>query len=193
MSLQTVPRVEKETLLNQKAHVFWFYGLSGSGKSTLAHALERKLHEQGLKVAVLDGDNLRSGLNADLGFSDLGREENIRRAAEVAKLFVSNGVVVLASFITPRRAFRDRVRDILGEDVHFIYTEASYATCARRDVKGLYAKAKKGEVRHFTGSDSDFEPPLGGAGDWVIDTDQAEETEVLEEVLGWIEPVVRPA
>lgn len=186
-----VPRGVKETLLKQKAHVFWFYGLSGSGKSTLSLALEKELTEAGFHVKALDGDNLRSGLNEDLGFSDMARRENIRRVAEVSKLFIDAGTIVLASFITPLREFRMLARDILGsENVSFIYTEASFATCADRDVKGLYAKAKKGEIRHFTGSSSDFEPPTQEDPDWLIRTDDLSEQEALHQLNERIRPLV---
>ena len=178
-----VPRATKEILLQQQAHVFWFYGLSGSGKSTLALALEKELTEAGRIVAVLDGDNLRSGLNADLGFSDLARSENIRRAAETAKLLLQNGIIVLCSFITPKREFRALAREIIGpDDLTFIHTQATYSTCAQRDVKGLYAKAKKGEIKLFTGSDSTFEAPANGSPDLIIDTDLLSQTEALEHI-----------
>lgn len=155
-----LPREAKEGRLNQRGHVFWFYGLSGSGKSTLAYALEKKLFAEGFFVQILDGDNIRTGLNSNLGFSDEDRSENIRRISEVAKLFAQSGIVTLVSFITPKIALRDQARSIIGEDDFTeIYVEASFETCAERDVKGLYAKAKAGELKQFTGKDSAFEPP----------------------------------
>jgi adenylylsulfate kinase len=155
-----LPRDLKETHLNQRGHVFWFYGLSGSGKSTLAYALEKQLFAKGFFVQILDGDNIRSGLNSNLGFSDEDRSENIRRIAEVAKLFARSGIVTLVSFITPKIALREKARSIIGsEDFTEIYVEASFETCAERDVKGLYAKARAGEIKQFTGKDSAFEPP----------------------------------
>ncbi|MGB0742951.1 MAG: adenylyl-sulfate kinase, partial [Opitutales bacterium] len=148
-------RDAKEAQLKQRGHVFWFYGLSGSGKSTLANALERKLAGQGYVTKILDGDNIRSRLNADLGFSDEDRQENIRRIAEVARLFLDSGIVVITSFITPKRELRVKAREIVGaDDCTPVYIEASFETCAERDVKGLYAKAATGDVKNFTGKDS---------------------------------------
>ncbi|HSI07389.1 MAG: adenylyl-sulfate kinase [Rariglobus sp.] len=153
-------RTEKEGKLRQRGRVIWLYGLSGSGKSTLAIALERRLHAEGVTTHLLDGDNVRIGLNRDLGFTDADRSENIRRIAEVAKLFVQAGVVVIASFITPHRAHRQLARSIIGAgDFIEVYIAASFETCAKRDPKGLYAKAKAGGVQQFTGKDSSFEPP----------------------------------
>lgn len=155
-----LPRASKERLLNQRGHVFWFYGLSGSGKSTLAYAVEKQLFASGHFVQLLDGDNIRTGLNSNLGFSDDDRLENIRRISEVSKLFAQSGVITLVSFITPKIALREMAKSIIGEsDFTEIYVEASFETCAERDVKGLYAKAKAGEIKQFTGKDSAFEPP----------------------------------
>jgi adenylylsulfate kinase len=166
-------RAEKEAKLNQRGRVIWLYGLSGSGKSTLAIALERRLHAEGVTTHLLDGDNVRTGLNRDLGFTDADRSENIRRIAEVAKLFVQAGVVVIAAFITPQRAHRQLARSIVGaEDFLEIYVAASFDTCASRDPKGLYAKARAGGVQQFTGRDSSFEPPSADDRDvLVIDTE----------------------
>ncbi len=166
-------RAEKEASLRQRGRVIWLYGLSGSGKSTLAIALERRLHAEGFTTHLLDGDNVRTGLNRDLGFTDADRAENIRRIAEVAKLFVQAGVVVIASFITPLRAHRELARAIVGgEDFLEVYVSASFEACALRDPKGLYAKAKAGGVRQFTGRDSTFEAPAADApGVLVIDTE----------------------
>ena len=152
-------RGEKESLLKQKGAVYWMYGLSGSGKSTIANAIERKLHEQGRMTVILDGDNLRTGVNNNLSFTDEDRLENVRRASEVAKLFASQGLITFVSVITPKQALRDMAREIVGEDFHEIYVHASFETCAERDVKGLYAKAAAGEVKNFTGKDSGFEVP----------------------------------
>ena len=138
-------RDAKEAQLKQRGHVFWFYGLSGSGKSTLANALERRLAERGFVTKILDGDNIRSRLNADLGFSDEDRQENIRRIAEVARLFLDAGIIVITSFITPKQALRAKACELVGsEDCTPVYIEASFETCAQRDVKGLYAKAASG-------------------------------------------------
>ena len=135
-------------------------GLSGSGKSTIANATERVLHQQGRFTVILDGDNLRTGLNSNLGFSDDDRLENIRRIAETAKVLVENGVIVFISAITPRGELRDLARGIVGEKNLFeTYVKASYEACEKRDVKGLYAKAARGEIEHFTGKDGSFEPP----------------------------------
>jgi adenylylsulfate kinase len=153
-------RADKEVRLKQRGRVIWLYGLSGSGKSTLAIALERRLHAEGFTTHLLDGDNVRTGLNRDLGFTDADRSENIRRIAEVAKLFVQAGVVVIAAFITPQRAHRQLARTIIGaDDFSEVCVAASFETCAKRDPKGLYAKASAGGVKQFTGKDSSFEPP----------------------------------
>jgi adenylylsulfate kinase len=165
-----INRHEKEALLHQRGLAIWLCGLSGSGKSSIASAVERVLHKQGRLVVVLDGDNLRAGLNSSLGFSDLDRLENIRRIAEVAKLLVSQGIVTIISAITPRGELRDLARGLLGEDLFEVYIKASFATCEQRDVKGLYAKAARGEIEHFTGKDGSFEPPQNPA--LVINTEQ---------------------
>lgn len=185
-------RDAKEAQLKQRGHVFWFYGLSGSGKSTLANALERKLAEQGFVTKILDGDNIRSGLNRDLGFSDEDRQENIRRIAEVTRLFLDAGIVVFTSFITPKRELRAAAREIVGEgDITPVYVEASFETCAERDVKGLYAKAAAGGVKHFTGKDSSFEAPTDGDPDWTITTDHQTEAESLDQLLAKVLPLIQ--
>jgi len=188
---QLLPRSTKEERLGQRGRVFWFYGLSGSGKTTLAAAFERQLHDEQLFASVLDGDNVRSGLNKDLGFSDEDRSENIRRIAEAAKLFVGNGIVTIVSFITPRERFRRMAREIIGEDDFFeIYVKASYETCENRDVKGLYAKANAGKIRNFTGHQSNFEEP---SNPWlVLNTEASTSQESLEQLWTAVEPIVRP-
>lgn len=187
-------REAKEAQLRQRGHVFWFYGLSGSGKSTLANAIERRLAAEGVVVKILDGDNIRSRLNSDLGFSDADRKENIRRIAEVARLFLDAGIVVLTSFITPKRELREDAIRIVGEgDCTPVYVKASFETCAQRDVKGLYAKAKAGAVKDFTGKDSSFEQPATGDRDWTISTDEASEAESVEELFKRILPMIRPS
>lgn len=184
-------RRTKEILLQQKAHVFWFYGLSGSGKSTLATAIEQRLTYQGYKTKILDGDNIRSGLNKDLGFTDEDRMENIRRISEVAKLFYDAGIIVICSFITPKRILREQVRTTIGDQgVTPIFTKASYSTCAERDVHGLYAKAKAGEIKNFTGHGSDFEEPTADGTDWTIATETLSEEEALEQLIKRIHPVI---
>jgi len=158
----------------------------------LANALERKLAEQGFVTKILDGDNIRSGLNSDLGFSDADRQENIRRIAEVTRLFLDAGIVVFTSFITPKRELRAAAREIVGEgDITPVYVEASFETCAERDVKGLYAKAAAGGVKNFTGKDSSFEGPAAGDPDWTITTDNQSEAESLEQLLNKVLPLIK--
>lgn len=157
---QLLGREDKEVLLKQRAKVFWFTGLSGSGKTTIAKGVEKALHEQGYLLQVLDGDNIRSGINNNLGFSEEDRTENIRRIAEVAKLFLNAGVITLNCFVSPTFAIREQVRDIVGSDDFVeIYVNTPFEICEARDVKGLYAKARKGEIKNFTGLDAPFEAP----------------------------------
>ncbi len=154
-------KADKEKLLGQKGVVLWMCGLSGSGKSTVAKALESDLYERGLLSKLLDGDNLRTGVNSNLGFSDDDRLENIRRAAEVAKLFVENGEIVICSLISPTVEIRELAKSIIGAENFFeVYINASFDECAKRDVKGLYKKALNGEIVNFTGLDAPFEAPL---------------------------------
>jgi adenylylsulfate kinase len=184
-------RVEKERLLGQHAVVVWLYGLSGSGKSTLANALERRLHADGLVTVLLDGDNVRTGLNKGLGFSDEDRQENIRRIAEVSKLFVRSGVITINSFITPRNDLRSLARDIIGPaDLIEVFVHCSFEECVRRDVKGLYAKAKAGGVANFTGADSAFEEPESP--DLRIETEDCPATESLETLYRFVRPRLYP-
>lgn len=153
-------RSHKEQLLNQKALVVWMVGLSGSGKSTLAKALEQELHEKGYFTQLLDGDNLRTGINNNLGFSEADRIENIRRSAEVSKLFVNCGVITICSLISPTEAIRKMAKEIIGEADYFeVFINCPIEICEQRDVKGLYKKARKGEIKNFTGIDSPFEAP----------------------------------
>lgn len=155
-----VDRAKRETLLDQKGVCLWFTGLSGSGKSTLARSVEQALYELGHLTYVLDGDNIRHGLNGDLGFSDEDRKENIRRIGEVGRLFVDAGLITLSAFISPFREDRLAVRNLL-EQGHFIevYVDCSLEICEQRDVKGLYAKARKNEIADFTGISSPYEAP----------------------------------
>lgn len=156
-----VPRLDREARLKQRGQVIWMYGLSGSGKSTLATTLEKRLFEEQRFPVVLDGDNIRSGLNRNLGFTDEDRLENVRRVAEVAKLLTQNGLVVIVSLICPGRAMRELARSIIGEQQFLeVFVDASLETCTARDVKGLYAKVNAGQVKNFTGRDSLFERPL---------------------------------
>lgn len=176
----------KEALLKQRGLVVWMYGMSGSGKSTLAVALERHFHDHGRLCQALDGDNIRHGINRDLGFSLEDRQENIRRISEIAKLSRNLGVLTIASFITPTNELRAIAREIIGDDLIQVYVKASYKACEERDVKGLYAKAKRGEVKQFTGKDSLFEEP--DQADLIIDT----ETLSIEEATNQLIDVITP-
>lgn len=154
-------RQDKESLLRQHGVMVWFTGLSGSGKSTIAIALERELHKRGLLCRILDGDNIRSGINNNLGFSEADRVENIRRIAEVSKLFIDTGIVTIAAFISPNNDIREMAANIIGkEDFLEIYVSTPLEECERRDVKGLYAKARRGEIKNFTGISAPFEAPV---------------------------------
>ena len=155
-----LPREAKEDLLGQRGVLLWMTGLSGSGKSTVALALERELHRRGRLVRLLDGDNVRTGINRGLGFSEEDRMENIRRIAEVSKLFVETGIITIACFVSPTRDLREMARDIVGaDDFREIYISTPLEECERRDVKGLYARARRGEVKNFTGISAPFEAP----------------------------------
>ena len=161
---QLLQRSDKENLLQQKAICIWMTGLSGSGKSTIAQGLEKKLHKNGILTVVLDGDNIRSGINYNLGFSEEDRTENIRRIAEVNKLFLATGIVTINSFVSPTKDIRDLAKQIIGEqDFYEVYINASFDECANRDVKGLYKKALNGEIKNFTGLDAPFEAPTDAA------------------------------
>jgi len=157
---QLLQRSDKEQLLQQHALCIWMTGLSGSGKSTIAQGLEKKLHEAGVLVKILDGDNVRTGINKNLGFSEVDRLENIRRIAEVNKLFIDAGIVTINSFVSPTKEIRTMAKTIIGEqDFYEVYVNAPFDECARRDVKGLYEQALKGEIKNFTGLDAPFEAP----------------------------------
>jgi adenylylsulfate kinase len=154
-------REHKERLLGQKGMVIWLTGLSGAGKSTIAAGLERSLYKAGYLTFMLDGDNIRKGLSEDLSFRVEDRAENTRRVAEVAKLFLHCGIITICSFVSPTRKMRHSVRDIIGSKYfHEIFVDTPLEVCEKRDVKGLYAKARKGEIKDFTGIDSPFERPL---------------------------------
>jgi adenylylsulfate kinase len=176
-------RAAKEDLLRQKGVVLWLYGLSGSGKSTIANEVERVLHGEGRMTVILDGDNLRTGLNSNLGFSDEDRTENVRRVAETAKLLAGQGIIVLVSVITPLRRHRAAAREIIGPDFHEIYVKADFDTCAERDPKGLYAKAKEGKIGQFTGKDSGFEEPEDPA--LLLDTQARSIDQCAADLLGY--------
>ena len=181
-------RADKERLLGQRGMMLWFTGLSGSGKSTLAIALERELQARGKLCRILDGDNIRTGINANLGFSPEDRKENIRRIAEVGKLFVDTGIITLAAFISPTAEMRRMAEEIIGpEDFKEIYVSTPLAECERRDVKGLYAKARRGEIRDFTGVSAPFEAPLRPA--LTLDTSRLSVEECVGRLLTLIETV----
>ena len=189
ISDRLLKQIDRESLLGQSAKVIWMCGLSGSGKSTLATALERKLFSQKRLVYVLDGDNIRTGLSSGLSFSDEDRRENIRRIAEVSKLFVDAGVISINSFITPNADLRKMARETIGKDnLVEVYVKASFETCMKRDVKGLYAKADKGLVPQFTGKDSGFEEPTDS--DLVIDTEAQSVEESLELLFQFVSPLI---
>lgn len=178
-------RGDKEKLLRQKSLVVWMVGLSGSGKSTLARALENELHQQGHLTQLLDGDNLRTGINNNLGFSEADRLENIRRAAEVSKLFMNAGLITICSFISPTEEIRTIARTIIGEDNFFeVYINAPFEVCEQRDVKGLYKKARNGEIKNFTGLDAPFEEPKNPA--VTVRTDQKSLEECKDFILAEI-------
>lgn len=184
---QTLSRSDKEKLLQQRAVVIWMVGLSGSGKSTLAKGLEYTLHQRGHFTQLLDGDNLRSGINNNLGFAEADRLENIRRAAETAKLFLNAGCITICSLISPTAAIRNMARQIIGEaDYYEVYVNAPFEVCARRDVKGLYKKALNGEIKNFTGLDAPFEAPAQPH--LEIQTDRETHEESLQKLLDAIRP-----
>ncbi len=178
-------RADKESLLHQQGVLVWFTGLSGSGKSTIALGLERELHARGILCRILDGDNIRAGINNNLGFSAEDRKENIRRIAEIGKLFVQTGVVTLACFVSPTREIRRMAKEIVGEeDFLEVFVSTPIEECERRDVKGLYARARRGEVKDFTGISAPFEAPLAPALD--VDTSKLTLQESVERVLNLI-------
>lgn len=175
-------RADKEQLLGQRGMMIWFTGLSGSGKSTIAIALERELQRRRLLCRILDGDNIRSGINSNLGFSPEDRVENIRRIAEVGKLFVDTGIITLATFISPTNELRRMAARIIGEqDFYEVYVSTPLEECERRDVKGLYAKARRGEIRDFTGISAPFEVPEHPA--LSLDTSQLTVEESVDRIL----------
>ena len=175
-------RADKEQLLGQRGMMIWFTGLSGSGKSTIAIALERELQRRRLLCRILDGDNIRSGINSNLGFSPEDRVENIRRIAEVGKLFVDTGIITLAAFISPTNELRRMAARIIGEqDFYEVYVSTPLEECERRDVKELYAKARRGEIRDFTGISAPFEVPEHPA--LSLDTSQLTVEESVDRIL----------
>jgi adenylylsulfate kinase len=180
---------QRQKLLNQRPKLIWFTGLSGSGKSTLAVQLEAQLFAQGFKTYLLDGDNIRTGLNRDLSFTEEGRVENIRRIGEVAKLFLDAGVIVLSAFISPFNADREQVRRIVGKENYIeVFVNAPLEVCEQRDVKGLYKKARAGEVKNFTGIDSPYEAPVNP--DLTINTHERSVEDSLINLLGVVKPKI---
>jgi adenylylsulfate kinase len=182
-----VSKEQREQLMEQHATLIWFTGLSGSGKSTIAVQLEAQLHNLGYKTYLLDGDNIRAGLNKDLTFTDEGRVENIRRIGEVSKLLLDAGVIVLSAFISPFQADRRQVKEIVGAQNYIeVFVDAPLEVCEQRDVKGLYKKARAGEVKNFTGIDSPYEAPTNA--DIVLQTGALS----VEESVGRLMEVVIP-
>lgn len=185
-----LPRSSKESLLQQQGCVLWFTGLSGSGKSTIAKGVEEQLHNRGYFVVVLDGDNVRTGINNNLGFSDEDRKENIRRIAEVAKLFVANGVIVICSFVSPTNEIRNLARTIIGEqDFKEIFINTPIEECEKRDVKGLYAKARRGEIKDFTGINAPFDAPVNPALEVLTQSKTIEDS--VEQVITFVLPLIQ--
>jgi adenylylsulfate kinase len=186
----TLTREDREKLIKQRSKVVWFTGLSGSGKSTLASALEKVLYQQGYLSKLLDGDNIRTGINSNLGFSEEDREENIRRIAEVCKLFLNCGVITIAAFISPTNKIREQAMSIIGEENFIeIFVNPPLEICEKRDTKGLYAKARKGEIKDFTGISSPFEAPENPTLD--IDTSAFTVGESIEKIMAVLEPKIR--
>jgi adenylylsulfate kinase len=184
-----LPRSYRENKLRQKARVLWFTGLSGSGKTTLARRLEKELSREGYLIYVLDGDNIRLGLNKNLGFSDEARRENIRRIAEVSKLFADAGIITINCFVSPTKELRDMARQIIGDDDFIeIYVECPLEICEQRDVKGLYAKARRGEIPDFTGISAPYEAPTDAA--ITIHTAHNTEEVCIAELLRFVRPLV---
>ncbi|MFO7879276.1 MAG: adenylyl-sulfate kinase [Bacteroidota bacterium] len=186
---QILKREDKERLLRQNSKVIWCTGLSGAGKTTLAKNLEKALHNKGHLTQVLDGDNIRSGINNNLGFTEVDRHENIRRIAEVSKLLIESGVITINSFISPTTEIREMAMDIIGKENFIeIYVEAPIEVCEARDVKGLYKKAREGKIKNFTGIDSPFEAPQNP--DAVINTHKYNHEECLNQALEVVLPKI---
>ena len=179
-----VTRENRESLLHQKAKLLWFTGLSGSGKSTVANSLDKKLNESGRATYLLDGDNVRLGINTDLGFSIEDRSENIRRIGEIGKLFVDAGLITLACFISPLKVDRERVRKALGEDFVEIFVDCPLEECEKRDPKNLYRKARLGEIKEFTGITSPYEKPENA--EITVNTKEQTVDECVDKILEYL-------
>ena len=187
---EILQREDKEELLNQNSKVIWMTGLSGSGKTTIAKGVERYLHSQGILNQLLDGDNIRIGISNNLTFSSYDRTENIRRISEVSKLFINCGVVTLNCFVSPTIEIRNIAKQIIGaENFIEVYINASVDTCEERDVKGLYKKARKGEIKDFTGISAPFEAPKSA--EIEINTAQLSIDESVQKVLDYILPIIK--
>ncbi len=181
-----VSQVDRQKQAGHKGVILWFTGLSGAGKSTLAHAIEKALFDMGCRTFVFDGDNVRHGLCVDLGFSEVDRQENIRRIGEMSKLFLEAGVIALTAFISPFQSDRDRVRSLVSDDEFIeIYCKANLDVCESRDIKGLYAKARRGEIKDFTGISSPYEPPKNP--ELVLDTGVESLSACVDKVLAYMQ------
>lgn len=186
---EILDRSAKESLLKQKAKVFWMTGLSGSGKTSIAKVVEKKLHDQSFLTQLLDGDNIRSGINKNLGFSEADRKENIRRIAEISKLFMNCGIITINCFVSPTKAIRKQAEEIIGqEDFIEVFIDTPIEICEARDPKGLYKKARAGEIKDFTGISAPFEAPKDAI---VIKTEGKEIEECADELLAHIYPLIR--
>lgn len=186
-----ISRADREKLLQQKPVLLWLTGLSGSGKSTIADRVEQSLHEQGYKTYLLDGDNIRHGLNNNIDFSEEGRKENIRRIGEVAKLFLDAGIIVISAFISPFREDRETVRNLLKEGEFIeIHVDCPLEICEQRDVKGLYAKARRGEIPNFTGISSPFEVPTHP--EITVHTDLEKLDDCVNKILSYTYNCIKP-
>ena len=181
----SIDKEKREELLGQKGILIWLTGLSGSGKSTIASLLEEKLHSKGKLTYLLDGDNIRHGLNSDLDFSQEARIENIRRIKEVANLFVDAGLITISSFISPYKREREKIRELIGDRFIEVYVKCDLETCEERDPKGLYKKAREGQIKNFTGIDSLYEE--ADKPEITIDTKLLSPDKAVEEIIGHIE------
>ena len=185
-----VQQADREKRLGQKAKVLWLTGLSGSGKSTIAQALERRLFNEGFFPQVLDGDNIRTGINKNLGFSVEDRTENIRRISEVAKLYLNSGIIVISSFISPTLKSRAVAKEIIGANNFLeIFVNTPLEICEKRDVKGLYKKARNGEIKNFTGIDSPYEKPENPMLDLKTENQTVDES--VNEIIKYIYPLIK--
>ena len=185
-----ISKEKKEKLLNQKGKVFWLTGLSGSGKTTIALQLEKELFKLGFLVQILDGDNIRAGINNNLSFSESDRAENIRRISEVSKLFLNCGIITINCFVSPTKKMRQNAKKIIGKENYYeIFINADLKTCEKRDVKGLYKKARKGEIKNFTGIDTEYEKPNNPS--LEVDTSQLSLDQSIEIILKNILPQIK--